>query len=48
MYNEDSSTTHTSETDSAGGTREANEENIKKEVIFTDDGRSEVNLQLQR
>ncbi len=39
MYNEDNSTTHTSETDSEGGTREANEENIKREVIFTNENR---------
>lgn len=39
MYNEDNSTSHTSETDSEGGTREAKEENIKKEVIFTNEGR---------
>lgn len=39
MYNENNSTSHTSETDSEGGTREAKEENIKKEVIFTNEGR---------
>ena len=39
MYNENNSKAHTEETDSVGGTRVSEEENIKKEVIFTDEGR---------
>ena len=39
MYNENNSKAHTEETDSVGGTRVAEEEKTKKEVIFTDEGR---------
>lgn len=39
MYNENNSTSHTEETDSSGGSRTVEEENIKKEVIFTEEGR---------
>ena len=39
MYNENNSTSITSETDSSGGSRTVEEENIKKEVIFTNEGR---------
>jgi len=42
MYNQNNSTSHTSETDSAGGTRTSQEETINKEVIFTDEGGSKV------
>lgn len=41
MYNENNSTSITSETDSSGGSRKVEEENVKKEVIFTDEGRLE-------
>lgn len=39
MYNENNSTSHTQETDSSGGSRTVEEENLKKEVIFTNDNR---------
>ncbi len=42
MYNENNSSSQTSETDSEGGTRESKEENTKKEVIFTNEGGSQV------
>lgn len=42
MYNENNSTSHTSETDSEGGTRTTEEETINKEVIFTDENGSSV------
>lgn len=41
MYNENNSTSTTSETDSEGGNRKVEEESIKKEVIFTDENRRE-------
>ena len=34
MYNENNSTSHTSETDSEGGTRTTEEETTNKEVIL--------------
>lgn len=37
MYNENNSVSHTSETDSEGGTRTVEEEETKKEVIFTNE-----------
>lgn len=37
MYNENNSVSHTSEIDSEGGTRTVEEEETKKEVIFTDE-----------
>ncbi len=37
MYNENNVVSHTSETDSDGGTRTVEEENINREVIFTDE-----------
>ena len=40
MYNENNSAKITTETDSSGGNRKIEEENTKKEVIFTDDGRN--------
>lgn len=40
MYNENNSAKVTTETDSSGGNRKIEEENVKKEVIFTDDGRN--------
>ena len=39
MYNENNSKTNTEETDSSGGSRTTKEESLKKEVIFTDEGR---------
>lgn len=42
MYNENNSAKITTETDSSGGNRKIEEENIKKEVIFTDEGGSSV------
>ena len=39
MYNENNSAKVTTETDSSGGNRKVEEENIKREVIFTDEGR---------
>lgn len=37
MYNENNTVSHTSETDSAGGTRTVEEQGINKEVIFTEE-----------
>lgn len=42
MYNENNSTSSTTEKDSAGGSRTSAEETIKKEVIFTDENGSSV------
>lgn len=42
MYNENNSAKVTTETDSSGGNRKVEEENIKKEVIFTDESGSSV------
>lgn len=42
MYNENKEASSTTETDSNGGTRTSAEENIKKEVIFTDENGSNV------
>ncbi len=42
MYNENTETSHTSEKDAQGGNREVEEENTKKEVIFTDENGSNV------
>lgn len=39
MYNENNKTSYTSETDSEGGTRTVEEQDVNKEVIFTDEGR---------
>ena len=39
MYNENNSTSYTTENDSEGGNRISREENIKKEVIFTEENR---------
>ena len=41
MYNENNSAKVTTETDSSGGNRKIEEENIKKEVIMTGEGRLE-------
>ena len=38
MFNESNSTTITSESDSSVGSRKTEEENLKKEVIFTEEG----------
>ena len=37
MYNENNTVSHTSETDSAGGTRTVEEEGKNKEIIFTEE-----------
>mgnify|MGYP007101960897 CR=1 FL=1 len=37
MYNENNSAKITTETDSSGGNRKVEEENIKKEVIYTNE-----------
>lgn len=42
MYNENNSSSHTSETDSEGGTRVSEEETTNKEVIFTDENGTSV------
>ncbi len=42
MYNENNSVSHTSETDSAGGSRTVEEETKNKEVIFTDEDGANV------
>ncbi len=42
MYNENNSTSYTSETDSNGGTRTTEEETTNKEVIFTDENGTSV------
>ena len=39
MYNEDSSVSSISETDSEGGIRNTEEQSSKKELIFTDENR---------
>ena len=39
MFNENNSAKITTEIDSSGGNRKIEEENIKKEVILTDEGR---------
>lgn len=42
MYNENNSTSYTSETDSEGGTRTTEEETVNKEVIFTEENGASV------
>lgn len=42
MYNENREASSTTEKDSAGGTRSSAEENVKKEVIFTDENGASV------
>lgn len=42
MYNESNTVSHTSETDSAGGTRTSEEEEISKEIIFTEENGANV------
>lgn len=37
MYNENNTTSHTSETDSAGGVRTIEEQGVNKEVIYTEE-----------
>lgn len=39
MFNEDSSVSSISETDSEGGIRNTEEQSSKKEIIFTDENR---------
>ncbi len=42
MYNENNTTSHTSETDSEGGTRTVEEQGTNKEVIFTEENGASV------
>lgn len=42
IYNENNTVSHTSETDSEGGTRNVEEQDVKKEVIFTEKGGENV------
>ncbi len=42
MYNEESTSTHTTETDSGGGTRTVEEQGKNKEVIFTEENGKNV------
>ena len=42
MYNENNTTSHTTETDSTGGTRTIEEQGVNKEVIFTDENGANV------
>lgn len=42
MYNENNTVSHTSETDSNGGTRVVEEQGINKEVIFTEENGSNI------
>ena len=42
MYNENNTTSHTTETDSTGGTRTIEEQGSNKEVIFTDENGANV------
>lgn len=42
MYNENNTVSHTSETDSAGGTRTVEEQGTNKEVIFTEENGQNV------
>ena len=42
MYNEESTSTHTTETDAGGGTRTVEEQGKNKEVIFTEENGKNV------
>lgn len=42
MYNENNTSTQTSETDSEGGTRTIEEKGVNKEVIFTEENGASV------
>ncbi len=42
MYNENNTSTQTSETDSEGGTRTVEEKGVNKEVIFTEENGASV------
>ncbi len=42
MYNENNTTSHTSETDSSGGVRTVEEQGVNKEIIFTEENGANV------